>query len=73
MFLKLFLQMTIMLIALLKNKGFILFEELLKTHFQDSSYKMKLIICKNLFIFVGFVFFAFFGIKRIINDLINGN
>ena len=38
--------MTIMLIALLKNKGFILF---------------------------GFVFFAFFGIKRIINDLINGN
>ena len=56
--------MTIMLIALLKNKGFILFEELLKTHFQDSSYKMKLIICKNLFIFVGFVFFAFFGIKN---------
>ena len=64
MSLKLFLQMTIMLIALLKNKGFILFEELLKTHFQDSSYKMKLIICKNLFIFVGFVFFAFFGIKE---------
>ena len=72
MSLKLFLQMTIMLIALLKNKGFILFEELQITHFQDSSYKMKLIICKNLFIFVGFVFFAFFG-KREINDLINGN
>ena len=58
MSLKLFLQKTIMLIALLKNKGFILFEELLKTYFQDSSYKMKLIICKNLFIFVGFVFFV---------------
>ena len=67
--LKLFIQMTIMMIALLKNKGFILFEELqgfilfeelLKTHFQDSSYKMKLIICKNLFIFVDFVLFACF-------------
>ena len=58
--LKLFIQMTIMMIALLKNKGFILFEELLKTHFQDSSYKMELIICKNLFIFVDFVLFACF-------------
>ena len=58
--LKLFIQMTIMMIALLKNKGFILFEELLKTHFQDSSYKMKLIICTNLFIFVDFVLFACF-------------
>ena len=52
--------MTIMIRLLCLNKGFILLEELLKTRFQDSSYKMKLIICKNLFIFVGFAFFGYF-------------
>jgi len=39
-----FLMTIITMIALLKNKGFILFEELLKARFQDSSNKMKLII-----------------------------
>ena len=34
--------------ALFLNKGFILFEELLKASFQDSSYKMKLLISKTI-------------------------
>ena len=40
-------------LILVENKGLILFEELLKTSFQDSSNKMKLIISKNIPFYFG--------------------